>query len=524
MNFKRNVVVFIIMICIFFSISCVVAGDVNDVNMTTFENQEMDNLDEDVIANSQEDLISLEDNGKEGVNNALAVSKSKGTFTELQKLINEAPIGSTINLEKDYYYDEGFNKGIGVVILKNVTINGNGHTLDGMSKSRIFFVMFGLFDNKVTLNNIVFKNGHTSLYGGAIFSFVDLTVTKCTFKNNFAKTTAGAIASVGSLNCKKCVFNNNKATGDAGAILSVNMKLSSSFFNNFFKISSHDDPRSIINTAAGLGSLIYALMNDVSLKPGTDTISGCKFYNNRATGRGGGAVYSFGHINIISSKFKSNKVGELGGAVYAAKNLYLKDSKFHDNRAGKYGGAVYFKYHEITGSYDSQGNWKSGVKFYSSTIEKCTFAQNIAKERGGAIYGFKYSEKPKLLAVKPVKCAFSDNLAPKGNEVYGGVLKNCVVKHTVLTLKNAKVKKSAKKLVLQVTLKKGSAALKSKKITFKFNGKKYSAKTNSKGIAKVSISSKVLQKLKVGKEVKYGASYDAGFTVFKKLKTAKVYR
>ena len=76
-----------------------------------------------------------------------------------------------------------------------------------------------------------------------------------------------------------------------------------------------------------------------------------------------------------------------------------------------------------------------------------------------------------------------------------------------LTLKKVKVKKSAKKLVLRATLKINGKAVKGKKITFKFKGKKYKAKTNKKGVAKVTIKKKVLKKLKVGKKVKYQATY-----------------
>lgn len=87
-----------------------------------------------------------------------------------------------------------------------------------------------------------------------------------------------------------------------------------------------------------------------------------------------------------------------------------------------------------------------------------------------------------------------------------------------LKLKTVKVKKSSKKLVLQATLKQGNKALNGKKISFKFNGKKYTAKTNKNGIAKVTIKKAVLKKLKLGKTVKYQASY--GKIIAKK--TAKV--
>lgn len=81
------------------------------------------------------------------------------------------------------------------------------------------------------------------------------------------------------------------------------------------------------------------------------------------------------------------------------------------------------------------------------------------------------------------------------------------VKH-LMTLKKVTVKKSAKKLVLTATLAKiNKKYLKGKKITFKFNGKKYTAKTNKKGVAKVTIKSTVLKKLKVSKKVTYQATY-----------------
>ena len=87
------------------------------------------------------------------------------------------------------------------------------------------------------------------------------------------------------------------------------------------------------------------------------------------------------------------------------------------------------------------------------------------------------------------------------------VTKKLTVKH-LLKLKKVKVKKSAKKLVIKVTLNKVNGKyLKGKKITLKFKGKKYKAKTNKKGVAKFTIKKKVLKKLKVGKKVKYQATY-----------------
>ena len=87
------------------------------------------------------------------------------------------------------------------------------------------------------------------------------------------------------------------------------------------------------------------------------------------------------------------------------------------------------------------------------------------------------------------------------------ITKKLKVNH-VLTIKKVKVKRSAKKLVIKTNLKKVNGKyLKGKKITLKFKGKKFKAKTNKKGVAKFTIKSKVLKKLKVGKKVKYQATY-----------------
>ena len=86
-------------------------------------------------------------------------------------------------------------------------------------------------------------------------------------------------------------------------------------------------------------------------------------------------------------------------------------------------------------------------------------------------------------------------------------LKVKVTVKKVLALKSVAVKKSAKKLVLTATLKKGKSPIKGKIVAFKFSGKTYNVKTNANGIAKVTIKSSVLKKLKVGKKITYQATY-----------------
>ena len=100
------------------------------------------------------------------------------------------------------------------------------------------------------------------------------------------------------------------------------------------------------------------------------------------------------------------------------------------------------------------------------------------------------------------------------------VTKKLTVNH-IVKLNAVNVKKSAKKLTLKVTLAKlnGKYLIK-KTVTVKFNGKTYKPKTNAKGIATVTITKAQLNKLKVGKNVIYQATYLKD-TVKKSLKVKK---
>ena len=151
----------------------------------------------------------------------------------------------------------------------------------------------------------------------------------------------------------------------------------------------------------------------------------------------------------------------------------------------------------------------SSAKKYSVTVygsngkaakgEKVTFLIN------NKAYGVAYTNANGVASIVISKNPGTYKITAKALGV--SITKKLTVTH-ILTLKKVKVKKSAKKLVLTATLKKlNGKYLKGKKITFKFNGKKFTAKTNKKGIAKVTVKKAVLKKLKVGKKVKYQATY-----------------
>ena len=140
-------------------------------------------------------------------------SVGKTTMEALQMLIDSASPGSTLILENDYKA-KGYNYKNGIIVSKSLTIDGQGHTIDGDLYMRLF---------RVTNNsNVVFKNlnlirGWTATggYGGAIWeNNAEVTAINCTFKNNQASY-GGAVSGVKAINC---TFYSNRARAYGCAI------------------------------------------------------------------------------------------------------------------------------------------------------------------------------------------------------------------------------------------------------------------------------------------------------------------
>ena len=262
-------------------------------------------------------------------------SEDDGTFTALQNKINNAEEGSTITLEKDYTYDEGFDKD-GITIRKPLIINGNGHTIDGLNRSRIFnienryFVLNIIEPINISLNNVKFSNGNavvggaigfietnpdvtTIVVGGVEFVSKKMThsINNCTFINNFADY-GGAISSSGGI-LRNCTFINNFAE-DGGAI-------------------GFSDGGSVIN---------------------------CTFVNNHASEKGG-AIHKndYGIYNFTKCKFLNNSA-EDGAAISSSYcSCYIEDCMFYDNSANE------------------------GTIAHGNSAKNCIFANNSGRPNSG---------------------------------------------------------------------------------------------------------------------------------------------
>ena len=293
-----------------------------------------------------------------------------GTYTELKNLINSG--NDTINLDKDYAYDSSDNLNY-VGISKQITINGNGHTIDAKNLVRHFYIT----GNNVVLNNITFINGFGSTsYGGSIWcTGSNVTVADSTFSLNNAAH-GGAVYWAGS-NGKmvNCLFEDNSVTGYGGA---------------FFWSGSNG------------------------------TIDDCLFENNSASSSAGAIYWSGANGNILDSNFKDNYALNYGAAIYLnSLNSRIVNCDFNDNK-GWFGSSIAIYSPNTTISSSSFRNIKDG--FYAgsvyyfkqasnSVIEDCEF-RDIFAAYGGILY------------VNSDNLLLNNVSVYNASAVYGGVLYN----------------------------------------------------------------------------------------------------
>lgn len=253
----------------------------------------------------------------------------QGDFAILQQLINDAGADGIVNLDRNYTYIVGadtITAGIDI-FYRNVTINGNGFTINALGKSSIFKV--GSNAHNLTINNVTFINAGGSS-GGAIYwnSAKNGNIINSRFINNTYSNGGGAIYfSGGNINIINSTFKDNSAPQNGGAFYLFNG--ASVLINN----------STFINNTAQNGGVIYVYSGSMS-------INKSDFINNtvRATGSTkvyGGVIYcqsTFSdEIDIMNSNFinngaKSFKGNCYGGVIYVASGIMnIANSTFNRN-------------------------------------------------------------------------------------------------------------------------------------------------------------------------------------------------
>ena len=362
---KHKLIILSLLICFVLSLSFVSANEnVDDTTLSANGNQST--------------LQTIEVNAlQQSTEREVLTATDDGSFTALNAKINDASVveGSIVYLENDYAYNELVDSDLlkkGVIFYKNITIDGQGHTINGSGVARIFGVG-SIYSGEeivhravgdVTLRNINFVNAfssegtHTSAFGAVEF-IGSGAIEYCNFSFNNANVAAALAWGYGTdCTIKNCYFTNNAATNAGGGAIRLRSKM------NKLTIS---DSYFINNTAPSQGAAFHA--GGGSTQNDEISIINCDFINNNATNNGGGAVLMQCPNGIIKdSRFINNNASgnnAFGGAIYWDGNYAnVINSNFTNNTATS-GGAIYFK----------------GA---SSTVELSRFINNTATD-GGAI-------------------------------------------------------------------------------------------------------------------------------------------
>ena len=310
---NKKIIFMAILLISLLSLSAVSAADdgANDIASAVDDAVIEESINEDV-SNEEPALEEPDENVlSDGSGSEVGPPLMVGSFKTLDEDVNKDY--DEINLNYSYYYTSEYDDGLdllgGVTINHDVTINGNGETIDGSNQARIFRIPSGV---SVTLKDINFINGKAGEIGGAIVVDGQCTIINCTFTNNSIDggfmTGGGAIwAKYGECTVENCTFENNHALSGytyGGALYGVDA-INCNFLNN---------------TAPDGGAIADGNAINCNFTKNTASMSGgaavwayatnCTFIQNSAVL--GGAMYQF---NATNCTFIQNTATEEAGAI-----------------------------------------------------------------------------------------------------------------------------------------------------------------------------------------------------------------
>ena len=183
-----------------------------------------------------------------------------------------------------------------------------------------------------------------------------------------------------------------------------------------------------VNNTAAFGGAINSY--------GGVNITDCLFYNNSVTYNGGAIVgsaetpgFTGAYLHVTNSKFYNNSAG-YGGAILGGyeSNVTIADSEFINNSARYNGGALDFTTY-VTPVYVSNSIFKNnrannGGAIYLATaepiviVDDCVFENNNAINNGGVVFANDDSPYPSIYDITFNNCDINGNSAKNGAVVY----------------------------------------------------------------------------------------------------------
>ena len=254
-----------------------------------------------------------------------------------------------------------------------ITLEGNGHTLDGNNSVRVLYVQPG---GNLTLNETIITGGDTSGSGGGIWNSGTLTVTNSTISNNLAVFGSG-IFNEGTLTLNNSTLSGNSATFSGGGIHNFNGEVvvnNSTIINN--QVSGYGGGGGIHNTSNGTVNLNNSTLSDNTASShgggfnnaGTVALINSTLSGNAASLSGGGLLnISSGTVTLTNSTLSDNTALDGGGGLRNNGVVILSNSTLSGNTAG-FGGGI--------------------LNYFSGTVmlENSTLTGNSTNSVGGGLF------------------------------------------------------------------------------------------------------------------------------------------
>ena len=313
-------------------------------------------------------------------------------------------------------------------ITSEITIEGNGYTISGDNRYRIFYN-----GGALTINDLTLTKGQVENKGGAIVNWKGtLAISGSRFIRNSAEQ-GGAVYNAGELSISGSSLNYNSAlnhhptrrpeTGgavfnaDGGELIIINSSFSVNRADAYGGAIHNGGELIIINSSftgnggvSNGGAVLNAYGGELRIatssftdnwaqyrggaiysRGGKLSITSASFSDNRAYGNEGGAVVNEGELSITRSSFTDNSAAD-GGAVVNGGELSIASASFSGNSARGEGGAVVNGGElSISASSFTNNSARDGgaiANFEELIIINSAFSGNSADWEGGAVYNW----------------------------------------------------------------------------------------------------------------------------------------
>ena len=319
------------------------------------------------------------------------------------------------------YYDDDYNTYGDFDVKTDITIEGNGSTVDGNNLRGVFQIHGS--KGALTLRNTTVRGGNTTGSGGGVLNQSGrVTLINSHLISNTAQIGGGGLHNSGQVLLQNSSVISNVSSGIGGGVFhqagvmrientTLAYNRATSLGGGIYAVSPLTLSHSTVstNTTASHGGGIYAfspltvLSTTVAANQAVETGGGIVNYgpstfintnitNNRSQTRYGGGALLLGSATIEHSQFQGNQANLYGGGLVAVgPSLDIANTQVTSNTAGTEGGGMsgsaVVVAEEITVASNRSGTSGGGIHWTGNiSLRESQIVSNTAMVDGGGAH------------------------------------------------------------------------------------------------------------------------------------------